>query len=165
MFLIAAHARSGTTYTFRFLRALGLDVGHEVIEPAGSVSWMHIAEASRFDTIFHQVRHPLATVSSSQTLAPVSWEFIGRHIELPGDAHLIVRCAHSWVKWNRLIGQSASWRYRIEDMDDIFPEFCAHLGIPEPKNQPDLPKDLNHRGHSEVSLSLSIGGPGPRNCL
>ena len=68
MILVAACPRSGTLYITKILGKMGFEVGHERLHKDGIVDYRL---ALGFDgprehrrVFFHQVRHPLNTISS-----------------------------------------------------------------------------------------------------
>jgi len=144
MFLVTGTPRSGTHYTAAVLREMGLRVRHEEIDADGTVSWKHIgsgcfnvSERKRkteirdpgFTRIIHQVRHPLKSISSMQTLRACSWDFMCRHVEVDLDAPLPVRSMQAWIRWNRLIAGRATWRFKIEEITEIFGELLERLDV------------------------------------
>jgi hypothetical protein len=155
--LIVGCGRSGTKYISRVLSSGGLDIGHEFMGKDGIASWLLAVDAEsapwgprrrdfRFRTILHQVRHPLAVISSAQTFAQASWGFICQHIRCEPEEPLALRCAKYWRYWNERIEPDAEWRYRVEDVPIIWNELCertrctatdAALAV--------VPRDLNSR--------------------
>ncbi len=145
MILITGTPRCGTHYTAALLQALGLRVLHEAVDVDGAVSWKHTGHGTftvpkrnrvseifdpGFTTTLHQVRNPLKSISSMQTLRDCTWKFMTHHIELDMDAPVVVRGMQCWTGWNSLAEAKAEWRYRIEDLKEIFPEFLTHLNLP-----------------------------------
>ena len=156
-FLVTGSGRSGTRYTASLLGALGLDVRHESLGSEGVVSWYVAADADTvpygppssrlvFRHVFHQVRHPLRVIPSLATLRPETWAFVAHHVPCPPDDPLLVRCAKLWLHWNLLAERRAEWRYRIEDLPDIFDEFCRRFGVACDRRVLErVPRDLNTR--------------------
>lgn len=143
MFLVTGTPRSGTHYTSAVLKEIGLKVRHEELDEDGTVSWKHIgsgffnvAERKRtteisdpgFTHVIHQVRHPLKSISSMQTLRACSWDFMARHVKIDLKASLPIKSMQAWVGWNGLIEERAQWRFRIEDIPDVFGELLERLG-------------------------------------
>ncbi len=142
--LITGCGRSGTTYISKALCLSGLDVPHEKLGEDGAVSWYRagdncyfrwkrikkIAE-EEYRHIFHQVRDPLKTIASAQTLRKEAWEYICQCVpEISMDDPLVVRCAKYWYFWNLRAEEMAEWTYRIEDIDEQFSEMGNRLGVP-----------------------------------
>src|SRR5580698_4937223 len=139
--LITGCGRSGTKYISHVLSAAGLDVRHEIMGKDGVASWLLGVDAEsvpwgprrrdfRFRTILHQIRHPLAVISSAQTFTQVSWGFICQHIRCELEEPLALRCAKYWRYWNEQIEPEADWRYRVEDVQVIWNELCERTGCP-----------------------------------
>jgi len=157
MLLIAATPRSGTHYTAALLQALGLDVPHEAVGASGAASWKHIApgtftvkkrfhrartaeiEDPPFTTILHQTRHPLKVVASMQTLSRASWNYLEARTGADPDDHPVERAARAYIDWNKRIEPRAEWRYQIEMLPEVFPEFCQRAGV---RNAPAAPPEL-----------------------
>ena len=147
MYLISGCPRSGTHFTAALFQTIGQRVEHEARAEDGCVSWKHVATGTfiypkrnriteisneGFDVVLHQVRNPLKVISSMQTLRQCSWDFMAEHA--PGidpKAPVIIKGMQSWLSWNDLIAQQASWRYRVEDTQAVFPEILSRLGLPE----------------------------------
>ena len=138
--LITGCARSGTTYTAKLLQEGGLRVGHERVRRSGLCSWdlavdpeegrWHVRRGQyQFAHIFHQVRHPLKTISSVySTEDGASWNYIRSQLPqiLDTDSHLL-KCAKYWYYWNLAAEKRAEWTYRLEDLADRFDEFQNRL--------------------------------------
>ena len=140
LLLITGCARSGTTYISKLLAEAGLRIGHERVRRNGICSWDLAVDPDEgrwnvkkgqynFAHIFHQVRHPLKTISSVySTEDAASWNFIMKHLKeiQPEDSHL-VKCAKYWYYWNLAAERRAEWTYRIEDIATLAGEFGKHL--------------------------------------
>jgi len=150
--LITGHPRSGTKFTANMLKRMGYPTsyeGHRLGKSTRFVSsWKHAMPgvfeyryfaSMRLDQDFaktiHQVRHPLKVISSSTTLFDLTIDHIKKHVSIPEQTvhknQPLRLCMRSWIGWNRLIEERADWRYRLEELPEIFPEFCRQLGIPE----------------------------------
>lgn len=149
--LVTGHPRSGTHFTARMVRELGHVTSIEGRWMSGRTrlvsSWKHAqpgmfrnrfyARSMRqdFDTVLHQVRHPLHVIASSTTLVDRTVDHIKKYVDIPEPTvshdQSITLCMRSWLGWNRLIEPTASWRFQLEELDDVCPEFCRRIGIPE----------------------------------
>jgi hypothetical protein len=118
---IAACARSGTVYITEVLKELGYKIGHEATDIDGSVGY-HLAVVKP-DNCFHQVRHPLKQIASM--LDHQSWGFMNQVIECEGRG--LLGCMQYWLLWNELIEEFCIWRYRIEQLPDIWEEFLDRI--------------------------------------
>jgi hypothetical protein len=155
--LITGCGRSGTKYISHVLSLAGLDIRHEIMGKDGIASWLLGVDAEsvpwgprrrdfRFRTILHQVRHPLAVISSTQTFTQVSWDFICQHIRCELEEPLTLRCAKYWRYWNEQIELDADWRYRVEDLQIIWNELCERTGCPAGHAAlAVVPRDINSR--------------------
>jgi len=163
MFLITGCGRSGTKYITEVLRQCGLDVGHETLGKDGVVSsiwavydsyypsYHHQGPRPHFDTVLHQVRHPLDTIGSLMTSSAESWYWNARHIPIDPERWSPLRKAEAYYwHWNHLVSHEAVYRYRVEDLVDCWPVVCAFVGLPTDTALPDVPKDTNHRDHPTV---------------
>jgi hypothetical protein len=145
MLLITGTGRSGTHFTSELLKKIGYDVPHESIGSDGAASWKHVVsgtfvyigknrevhiDSTGFTRILHQVRHPIKVISSMQTFSKSTWTYMANFIELDPGGNPALKAMQAYVYWNRLIEEKAHWRFRIEDLENIFPEFCSHAGIP-----------------------------------
>lgn len=152
LLLITGCGRSGTTYISRLLQECGLDIPHEYLGKHGSSSWYMAPDLSKqFQHVFHQVRNPIDVISSwyfhISENHPV-WEYIYHHLPMiQKDEPALAKWAKYWVYWNMIAERRAEWRYRIEDIDKIFPMMSQILGIPLDKTALQrVPKDTNHWG-------------------
>lgn len=155
--LIVGCGRSGTNFMCFFLQGLGLDVGHERLMSDGCVSWWMTVRAPgrgrpfdvNFEHIFHQVRDPLHVITSCvvnfAALETGLWSYIRTQIpEIREDDTLLVHCAKYWYYWNLKAEEISEWRYRIEDLEYLLPEFESRLNIPVNKIAMfNLPKNIN----------------------
>jgi len=100
----------------------------------GDVSWLAVPYLSDFrGTVLHQTRDPISVINSFlgiKFFSPNTNEgfrrFAEKHFRFTDDA---VRDAMRWyVDWNTRCEQFAVYRYRIEDIADIYPEFLRVLG-------------------------------------
>lgn len=126
------HAMSGT-FEYRYFRKMPLD--------------------QDFAKIIHQVRHPLKVIASSTTLFDLTIDHIKKYVPIPEETvhkdQPIKLCMRSWIGWNQLIEEKADWRYRLEELQTIFPEFCRQLGIPK-QPMPGIGK-RNTRRHDDFT--------------
>lgn len=133
-FAIVGTGRSGSGFISSALRAAGVDCGHEEWWGPGPTpgragldgdsSWLAVPFLEAFDgPVLHQVRDPLAVVRSLVGIRMFSdavhgafrW-FMFAH--LPGLTGDDVTDAMRWyVEWNRRCEESATMRYRVEDVD------------------------------------------------
>lgn len=141
--LVIGCGRSGTNYMAVFLEKSGYEVFHERLGKDGTVSWPMTVNSlghggplleESFQHVFHHVKHPLPVLTSwivnLYDLNRDEWVFIRRHIpEIKLSDSLIVQCAKYWYYWNLLAEKEAEWRYRIEDLEEVLPEFMERSGL------------------------------------
>lgn len=140
---IGACARSGTVYMTEVLTKIGYKIGHEVSDIDGSVGY-HLAVVKP-KNCFHQVRHPLKQISSMYDHQ--SWGFMDQVVEIHG--HGLLGCMQYWLKWNELFEEFCVWRYRLEQIQEVWPEFLRRIGH-KYEELPDVPRNTNSR---EMSLA------------
>jgi len=132
---IAACPRSGTMYITRLLGKLGYEIGHEKMGIDGSVGY-HLAVV-RPENCLHQIRHPLKQIASM--IAHRSWGFSNKLVSVTDFK--LQGCMELWLRLNELIEEFAVWRYQIEQLPDVWDEFCERI---EYKGKmPDVPTDTN----------------------
>ncbi len=149
MILVAAHRRSGTRYTAKFLRKLGFKVGDNRVRADGAVSWVHVGVGqykdrgvlpNQFDRIFHQLRHPLDVISSAQFITKPTEKFLRENIERelpqlhigrtdaypkPSDENTKFQMI-TWVEWNKKNeALNPEFRFKVEDLERLVPNFVA----------------------------------------
>ena len=154
MILVTGTGRSGTHYTAVVMQRLGLDIPHEAVGRDGASSWKHIVSGTfevrkkrvhriteisseGFDTILHQVRAPLKVIASMQTFSSFTWDFMAQFIALDRQAPPVRQAMQAYLHWNRLIEPKAQWRFQIEKLPEVFPEFCERIGV-EPRPFPQV---------------------------
>jgi len=141
LILITGCPRSGTKYIACLLEELGLDVRHEAMGrdgisswclavPAAAVPWGPASAGRSFDIVLHQVRNPIDVIPSMSTLAEDSWRFAYDHTSARPDDPPLLRCARFWLDWNLHAEKISQWRYRIEELPDLFDSFCQRVGAP-----------------------------------
>lgn len=143
-FLITGYRRSGTHYIHRLLRKNEIPIRHEKDWPDyHCVSWHQVFEPGPgFDIIVHQTREPTATISSAIHKVHNNQAFTRLWPELEelveDRPRFVMR---TWVLWNKRIEDLGVWRYKVEDIEEIWQEFCEHLRI-EAEFVPELPTDI-----------------------
>jgi hypothetical protein len=135
--LITGCGRSGTVYSAKVWRALGLDIAHERDNPQspfqgddGIASWFLAVDdpnppfgpsavGAEFEYIIHQVRHPLLTISSFAQFilqhGKESPEFIRKYIS---DLQLS-EAVHSLDDKQQLILQAARYWYHWNHLAEL----------------------------------------------
>lgn len=170
MVIITACPYSGTKYTVKILRNLGLDVGHETLEKDGAVSWRHIAMTDDDQQLaaldgrgiirLHQVRHPLITIASLQKLNGKIWYEVAKCAErmhLPWNPtegtfdardHTL-RTMRLWYYWNKNGMEAADEVYCIEDLPFKWGWFLKTVSLPASVLPGTSTTTNRHRGPSQ----------------
>ena len=156
MILITGCPKSATVYISEVLCHLGLDVQHEKLGGDGSSNWMLAPGKNSqpwegpcfedFSVVFHQVREPLAVISSCQNISEQALNYIKGY--MPIETYSVVEnCLAMYCYWNKLAEKISSWRYKIEELEDVFDVFCEKIGHPELADKKKLmeaiPKNIN----------------------
>lgn len=141
--LVIGTPRSGTSFTAKSLRNLGLKVAHEMPdfkendldEPTDAlVSWWFAGDAPfpsyagpglpqrhyTFEKVVHIVRDPLEVIKTVPTMYSTSFAFIQKHAHLPSElvrTNPLKYAALFWLRWNKLAEWKADVRLKIEDQD------------------------------------------------
>jgi hypothetical protein len=158
--LIVGCARSGTTYMAEVLRAAGWKIQHERVKRDGAVSWelvfddtQHVPWGSarkgrKFAHTFHQVRHPLRTISTvyhAEEPLQRSWDYIQAHIpEISPQDSLLVKSAKYWYYWNLKAEAMSEWTYQLENFGQVREEFERRVGKRVPRVAIEsVPRNIN----------------------
>lgn len=171
--LTVATARSGTKYAARVWRAAGVDVRHELMGAAGTVSCFmavdvlpptdktaHVERAKhvdgiafrdvRFGHVLHQVRHPLKVVASNEkTISRADREWMASIIDLDPHQPRLRWAIQYALRWNRLCAaRKPAMRYRVEAMGEVWPELLKLLRLPSVP----FPEKINKRTHASSGV-------------
>ena len=152
---ILSHGRSGTLYTAMILRSIGLDFGHEEDGTDGAIGGIFFHEKRYLDSygqIFHQLRHPLKTISSSTTCKADSFKKVFREIGIDDiwEDEPLRRAMLSWIHYVKWAERHSVWRYKIEDFPKIWPELLFRMNVPRVE-LPNLPVNINTRLHQSYT--------------
>jgi hypothetical protein len=175
MIMIIGCGRSGTKFTNELFEANGFQVGHEQLGKDGIVSWTLVPDTDKRAwmpsipkgklwipsfkeleplnlPIAHQVRHPLAVVSSMQTAKRRDWWFISRFLDIEKQDSPILKNMKYWYYWNSMAETKASHSYRIENIENEFDRLC-HIATFPIRSQVtfDVKTSVNAREHDDVT--------------
>jgi len=153
--IITGCPRSGTKYISHVMQKCGLDIGHnKVWGKDGISSWLYAAiEAPGNSIVLCQVRNPVDTIGSLQTIGNDSWEFFDKHIRCGLDNNMALRGMRAWLRWNRLAMEKAIFTYRVEDIESQWDRICELIGIDH--SLPNIPTDTNTRQDRYEQMRLS----------
>jgi len=152
--ILTGTARSGTTYISRVFQSLGLDIRHEKYGEKG-ISAFQLAPFLSFyrhALIIHQVREPLACISSIQTIRSRTWRRVACFLSDLSEENYISCCMRYWLDWNAMIEPHACYRYQVEKIEEHWEWLCEHVGIPKCE-LPAIPTDTNSRKHLYEGLT------------
>lgn len=110
----------------------------------------HPVPRPQFDLVLHQVRAPLPTIASMQTGR--SWRWTCQFLPVGVDAPLLMRCAYNWLIFNEAAEAQAVLTYRIEALEEAWPELQRLLGFTQPYSVvASMPRDIHARPHARVT--------------
>ncbi len=161
--LITAHPRSATHYLSYLMSFHGLKMGHEGYGDCedGTVSYRHADRYKKYDIVLHCVRDPLKVISSCQgarasTLMQMA-QIIGKEpywttrMKYSNTWDMIRWVMWTWVNFNDYIDTWGVWRFRIEDIDEVYPELCERLNVKPLNEIPPIPR--NYKSHNQSLLT------------
>lgn len=132
-FLVTGCARSGTHFITSFLKANGLELGHEATDKMGAVAWLAASadychdRKAVFDKKLHLIRHPAKAMASFQTMNSRAWDYIFKYAPACAHKDKLVSSAKYWIEWNRLAKDKAAKTIKLEDFEAAPDEVCAQL--------------------------------------
>ncbi len=133
-FLVTGCARSGTHFITSFLKANGLEMGHEATGKMGAVAWLCASEKycnerkAVFEKTLHLIRHPAKAMASFQTMNARAWDYIFEYSPACAHEDKLVASAKYWIEWNRLAKEKSVKTIKLEDFETAPDEVCALLG-------------------------------------
>jgi hypothetical protein len=163
--IIIGCGRSGTTYTSKKLKSLGIDIGHERLKKHGISSWYLVSDQKKvpigpnFKQIeklgfpfVHQVRNPLNAISSMQAISWISFKFLSNEIpiDFKNDSK-ILKAMKCWYYWNLKAETKAVFTYQIEKFDQNLDELLELGKFPHPKEKFNIDTKTNSREHTDLS--------------
>lgn len=152
MIAIIGTGRCGTGYAAAWLRAAGLDVGHETDGKDGRADWrmtLDLAGSEKYRHVIHLVRDPVACCSSLiQPRKALSIALVRGNL----GYDLQKRPLLHWVTWNMICGLISGYHtLRIENLDAHHAR--AFFNVDKiPKEL--IPKDFNTRGFPNGKLTV-----------
>ena len=139
---IAGCPKSATHYIAEVFQRVDQDVRHEAFGERGIAAFHIIPHLSQrqHGLILHQVRDPLKTISSMQTIEN-SWTYITYYTGITREGGLLHANMRLWHRLNSEIEKHDHKRYRIEDIDLEWPKICDMCKI-SVIPIPDVPRNL-----------------------
>jgi predicted nucleotidyltransferase len=144
--------RSGTSFTSKLFSQNGMEIGHETLGKDGMASWMGTVHSKKeldkgYKLILHQVRNPIDTISSLQTFNDHSWNYIQKHIsEIQNRDSMLEKSMKYWYHWNLLAEQKTNFRYKVEEIESVFPFIIKILNRKIVLNKEGLKKVNSRKG-------------------
>jgi hypothetical protein len=165
--VIVGCGRSGTTYTSKKMKSLGIDIGHERLKKDGISSWYLVSDQFKVPLgpnfeqikkltlpIVHQVREPLQCISSMLAIGRISYEFLSNEIpiDFENDSK-ILRAMKYWYYWNLKAESKAIFTYQIEEFSQILDELLeiGQFSLSTEKFKTDV--NTNSRKHIDLAWS------------
>lgn len=143
------HPRTGTGYTSKILKSMGLKVEHEIMGTDGVVAWQLTSdleprpfipfdlEMYKFDCIIYNVRNPITSIPSIVHTEEKTLEYRSKAANFIVTPNVVKTAVRSILMWDKLaIKKNPDFIYRIEDQaDDLF-QFLKSKGykVKEPQN-------------------------------
>ena len=138
-YIIIGCPRSGTGYASKFF-----NIGHEKINQNGISSWCLVNNPPlygpslkevqiKFPTtaIFHQIRNPINTISSFNSMSNKAWEYFTNILNLnPLDSPL-KKGMEIYFQWNTKAKEIANFTYKVEQIEQSFPDIKLYLNKKE----------------------------------
>lgn len=141
--LVIGTGRCGTGFISKLLSEAGAEVGHEWMGADGTADWRQTFHSHcREWSIVQQVRSPLPTVGSLQTMSLASVAVANSHMSLPEKR--LERSMLWYVKVNLIAQQKALFAYQVEAVDEVWDRLCELTAIPG-RPMPEVPTNINTR--------------------
>lgn len=164
--VVTGCGRSGTTYSSKWLAEAGLSIGHERLRADGISSWYLVSDSKQVPLgpsyyflrninklVIHQVREPLAAISSMQATGGPSWEFISNEIpiDIMNDSK-VLKAMKYYYYWNLKAEKIAGYTVKVEHFDSQIREIFNKEGV-EISKTPNVneQKKVNTRKHVKLN--------------
>jgi len=163
--IIIGCGRSGTTYTSKKFKSLGIYIGHEKLNKHGVSSWYLVSDQKNVPIgpsfkqieklgfpIVHQVRNPLSAISSMQASSWISFKFLSNEIpiDFENDSK-ILKAMKYWYYWNLKAENKAVFTYQIEEFDKHLNQLLRIGKFFSVKNESVINTKTNTRKHIYLS--------------
>ena len=159
--------RSGTTYTSKMFSSFGIDIGHERLKKDGISSWYLVSDQTQVPLgpnyfqikklkikIVHQIRDPIKSISSMQSMGKPSWNFLANEIpiELNEDSK-IVKAMKYWYYWNIKAEKKSDFSYRIENIEEVLSRLMdiGGFSVRNFDKMKKIDKKTNTRKHTDLN--------------
>lgn len=166
LIVITGCGRSGTTFSTKLLDQMGLRIGHERFKRDGVSSWFLVSQIDKAPLgpslkdlkkhkplIIHQVREPLAAISSMQSLGSPSWRFLESliPISLQNDSKVLLAMKYYYY-WNLKTEEIARNRVKVEDFGERIKDILDQHNI----EYKDINVTLNQKSKVNTRLHSKL---------
>ena len=149
--VIVGCPRSGTGYASKFF-----NIGHEKLNKNGISSWCLAFDNALYGPnlqkvkdyfkdnkikIYHQVRNPLKTISSFDSISKISLNYLITNLNITTSSTKLEKYIQIWVLLNKKSELISEFTYKVEDIESTFPNIQIY------KN-----KNYNTRKHSQFNI-------------
>ncbi len=152
--MVSGCHRGGTMFTHRVLYKAGIKMQHQDYGKDGIVSGS-LAACEHLDgsRVIHQIRDPLKSIESLQgVITRIVAEF--KSCPLRGISDPPLRLAMKYYHWIHTLAKMRNlWTYRVEDMEERWPDICERLEIDRP--MPKVSTKTNARTYHVNGINWS----------
>jgi hypothetical protein len=128
--VIMAASRGATRYIYQVAKRIRLKIYHERYGTegiiAGQATGLIVPPQS---IVLHQVREPLASIRSLAVKAKTFSRYYHDMIGISYNRDGILWAMTYWYTWHCIADREAQWTYRIEDLSNIWDEWCEYVRI------------------------------------
>jgi len=134
-YIIIGCPRSGTGFASKFF-----NIGHETLNKNGISSWCLVNDPPLYGPsleevkikfpetpIFHQIRNPIDTISSFLSMSDVAWDYFHKSLNLNHLNSKVKNGMEIYYKWNVRSKQIATLTYKLENIEDVFPNIRRNI--------------------------------------
>lgn len=177
--LVLGSGRSGTMFTAKALRTVGINVTHEKVGEHGTVShyfvvdsdwypmapWQvkqgkkHVGERRtdfNFHHIVHVIRDPRKAIPSmTKIFGSVTWQFYVDNGLIPDIRNNpMLRAMHYWLSHNELSEEQAHLTFNLERYQHAWPAMMELIGVdaPYPAHLKPMNKTTGFRKYAPVTF-------------
>ena len=152
---IIGFPRSGTQYTARLFTHAGIKLGHEHREKDGTVSWKELPNTDEFDTVLLQVRHPLDTISSAETIQNASVGHMVKLLDFKSPdtySHRTELLMALWLEYTKQAEEKAHSFFQVEELPEIWNHLLNTMNKTY-RPMPNVRTNINTRKHDSLNWS------------
>ena len=167
LIIITGCGRSGTTFSSKVLRQMGLEIGHERLKKNGISSWYMVSQKKKVELgpslydlekfekiIIHQVREPLPAISSMLSTGSPSWRFLSYEIpiDIENDSK-ILKAMKYYFYWNKQTENITNIRIKAEEFTLSIEKILKEHNLNYNSGTVNIDKKtkVNTRKHNQLS--------------